>query len=79
MRTDVLGVGFDDVTMEEAVGQALEIIKEGRSAYVVTPNPEIVWMCRKDPGLKDIVSRAALVLPDGIGVIYGVKKSSAGR
>ncbi len=73
MRTDVLGVGFDDVTMEEAVERALELISGGRSDYVVTPNPEIVWLCRKDPGLKDIISQAALVLPDGIGVIYGAK------
>ena len=73
MRTDVLGVGFDDITMEEAVGQALELLNGSRPAYVVTPNPEIVWMCRDDPGLKDILSQAALVLPDGIGIVYGSK------
>jgi N-acetylglucosaminyldiphosphoundecaprenol N-acetyl-beta-D-mannosaminyltransferase len=73
MRTDVLGVGFDDVTMEEAVGRALELIKDSRSAYVVTPNPEIIWQCRKDPALKDVLAQASLVLPDGIGVVYGSK------
>lgn len=73
MRTDVLGVGFDNVTLDEAVGRALEIMDEGRSAYVVTPNPEIVQMCRKDAAVKDAVAGAALVLPDGIGVIYGAK------
>lgn len=73
MRTDVLGVGFDDVTMEEAVAQALGLIREGRPSYVVTPNPEIVWMCRKDPELHGIISSASLVLPDGIGIIYGAK------
>jgi N-acetylglucosaminyldiphosphoundecaprenol N-acetyl-beta-D-mannosaminyltransferase len=73
MRTDVLGVGFDDVTMEEAVGQALALIDNGRSAYVVTPNPEIVQICRKNAAVKAAVSGAALVLPDGIGIIYGAK------
>lgn len=73
MRTDVLGVGFDDLTMDEAVGQALQLIDESGTAYAVTPNPEIVWLCRHDPDLKGIISQAALVLPDGIGVIYGAK------
>lgn len=73
MRTDVLGVGFDDLTMDEAVDRALKLIEDNRTTYAVTPNPEIVWLVRHDPGLKDIISRASLVLPDGIGVIYGSK------
>jgi N-acetylglucosaminyldiphosphoundecaprenol N-acetyl-beta-D-mannosaminyltransferase len=73
MRTDVLGVGFDDVTMDEAVARAETYLDSRGAAYVVTPNPEIVWECRRDPVLKDIVSGAALVLPDGIGIIYGAK------
>lgn len=73
MRTDVLGVGFDNVTMDEAVEQALRLIENDGTAYVVTPNPEIVWLCRNDPNLKEIMAQASLVLPDGIGVIYGSK------
>ncbi|SHI13234.1 N-acetylglucosaminyldiphosphoundecaprenol N-acetyl-beta-D-mannosaminyltransferase [Sporobacter termitidis DSM 10068] len=73
MRTDVLGVGFDDLTMDEAVGRAAVLLESGTPAYIVTPNPEIVWLCRDDPELKEIVGRAALVLPDGIGVVYGAK------
>lgn len=73
MRTDVLHTGFDDLTMDEAVSRAMELIAEHRSAYIVTPNPEIVWMCRKDAGLHKIIDGAALVLPDGIGIIYGAK------
>lgn len=73
MRVDVLGVGFDDITMDEAVDKALNILDGDRAEYVVTPNPEIVWMCRDDEELNDIVNSASLVLPDGIGVIYGAK------
>lgn len=73
MRTDVLGVGFDNLTMEEAVDSALQLMERGAPAYVVTPNPEIVWLCRTDSRLKEIIEGAALVLPDGIGVIYGAK------
>ena len=73
MRTDVLGVGFDDLYMEEAVSKALEFLEDGKKHYVVTPNPEIVWMCKDDSRLMDIVNEASLVLADGIGIIYGAK------
>ena len=72
-RTDVLGVGFDNVTMDEAVTAALKLISEKRAAYVVTPNPEIVMICRENPEVLQAVESASLVLPDGIGIVYGAK------
>lgn len=73
MRTDVLGVGFDNLTMDEALTLAETYLDGRQSAYVVTPNPEIVWRCREDDQLKKAVSGATLVLPDGIGIIYGAR------
>ena len=49
MRIDVMGVGFDSLTMDEAVARARDLMAERRAAYVVTPNPEIVMLCREDP------------------------------
>ncbi len=71
MRIDVLGVGFDNVTMEEAVDRALALIHGEGAHYVVTPNPEIVEVCRENLAAKIAVNEADLVLPDGIGVIKG--------
>lgn len=68
-----MGVGFDDLTMDEALERALALMAEHKSTYTVTPNPEIVMMCLEDPGLAEAVKGAALVLPDGIGIIYGAK------
>ena len=73
MRIDVMGVGFDSLTMDEAVARARDLMAERRAAYVVTPNPEIVMLCRDDPTAMQAVQGADLVLPDGIGVIYGAK------
>lgn len=70
-RTDVLGVGFDDLGVDGAVKEALELIDSRSAAYVVTPNPEIVMLARSDGRLRDVLNRAALVLPDGIGVVKG--------
>ena len=73
MRTGVLGVGFDDLTMEEAVSLALGEIECRGGGYVVTPNPEIVWLCRENPEFAAIVSQARLVLVDGVGITIGAK------
>jgi len=72
-RIDVLGIGFDSVTMEEALDRAMALMEEPGTKWMVTPNPEIVWMCRTNDELKSAVEGSALVLPDGIGVIYGAK------
>ena len=71
MRIDVLGVGFDNLTLEEAVEAGMDLVRAPRAHYVVTPNPEIVEVCRENPAVMDIVNRADLVLADGIGVIKG--------
>ena len=73
MRIDVMGVGFDSLTMDEAVARARDLMAERRAAYVVTPNPEIVMLCRDDPAAMQAVQGADLVLPDGIGIVYGAK------
>lgn len=72
-RIDVLGVGFDNITLREAVEKAMELISERRAAYVVTPNPEIVMMAKEYKELNEAIEEASIVLPDGIGVIYGAK------
>lgn len=73
IRTDVLGVRFDDRTVDEAVSQACEIIRGDKKAYIVTPNPEIVLICRHHRELHAAINGADLVLPDGIGIILGAR------
>lgn len=73
MRINVLGVGFDNVTMAEALARGEELLQSEGAHYVVTPNPEIVEACRADASAMEAVNGADLVLPDGIGIIYGAK------
>ena len=73
MRTDVLGVAFDDVTMDEAVDRALAMLEEDGPHLVATPNPEIVQRANKDRAFAEILAGADLVVPDGVGVIYAAK------
>lgn len=73
MRTDVLGIGFDPFTVNEAVAWAKEAMSQKQGAYVCTPNPEIVWAARKNRDLREAVNGADAVLPDGVGVIWASK------
>ena len=73
MRINILGVGFDNVTMDEALARGEELLCSEGAHYVVTPNPEIVETCRADAAANAAVNGADLVLPDGIGIVYGAK------
>lgn len=70
-KIDVLGVPFDNVTLTEAVDTAFGWLGGTEKRFVVTPNPEIVQLCVRDPEAKQAVVSADLILPDGIGVIKG--------
>lgn len=69
----MLGVGFDNLTMDEAVSRALDICSRREAEYAVTPNPEIVMLSREDAEFCRVLNAANLVLADGIGIVKGAK------
>ena len=73
VRVKVLGVGFDNVTMDEAVNRGMELLQSPGAHYVVTPNPEIVEVCRENLAARQAVNSADMVLADGIGVVKGAQ------
>ncbi|MBQ7317517.1 MAG: WecB/TagA/CpsF family glycosyltransferase [Phascolarctobacterium sp.] len=67
----ILDVPVHPLTMEEAVSTLEDSIENGKQAFVVTANAEIIMMCQQDADYKKIVSRdAQLVLPDGAGAVW---------
>jgi len=73
MKTDVLGVLFDDLTMDEALARAEELMASGTGHYVVTPNPEFIQNAKRDEEFRCLLNGADLAVADGIGVIYAAK------
>ena len=73
MKIDVMGVLFDNVTMEDALSEAKTLLARPGASYIVTPNSEIVYEAMRDPALTDLLNGADLVLPDGAGVVLGSK------
>ena len=73
LKKDILGVGVDDLTVNEAVEAAGALMDRGGFHYVVTPNPEFILSARKDKSFREVLNGADLSLPDGIGVVYSAK------
>lgn len=70
MKSNILGVKIDRVTMKEAVERIAEMIRQPKPHLVVTANSEMVMIANRDPLLYEIIERADLVVPDSIGVIW---------
>lgn len=73
MKTEILGIRFDNLTRQEAAQRGAQLLAEDRFHYVVTPNPEFILACEGDESFRSILNQADLVLADGIGVVYSAK------
>ena len=73
MKQDILGLQFDNVTMDEALALGERFLDGDRAAVVVTPNAEIAYDAAKDGAFCALLNRADLMLPDGAGVVLAAK------
>ena len=73
MKTDIMGITFDNVTMQQALVRAGEILAGDKTCYAVTPNAEIAYEALRDESLRALLNEADLVLPDGAGVVLASK------
>ena len=72
--TKILGVRVDKVTKAQALDCFRQMLDGSRCELIVTPNAEIVEKASKTPQLRRIINEeAALVTPDGVGLIYASK------
>lgn len=75
MKTEILGVKIDNMTMEKAILKTFNEFFEqsGTMKIIVTPNPEFVMRAQKDEKFKNLINNADLSIPDGIGIVYASK------
>ena len=80
-KINILGVGVDDFSQEEALDLILKLAQDQKSThYVVTVNSEFVMLARKNRNFAEILKKADLALADGWWVaqsklILGGKRS----
>src|SRR5207302_919550 len=70
---DILGARVDDVTYPEALAILLEAIDARVPHVVTTPNPEFVMLARRNAAFRGALNRAALNIPDGIGLVLAAR------
>jgi len=72
-RTQILAIGVDKVTMQEAVDRCLGFLGGAEPKLVVTPNAEMAYAAAHNPELAAIINKADLVIPDGSGVVLAAR------
>jgi N-acetylglucosaminyldiphosphoundecaprenol N-acetyl-beta-D-mannosaminyltransferase len=70
-RVEILGVGFDTVNADGALERIAALAARRTPHLIVTANVEMVMAARRDPDLHGILARSALVVADGVGVVWG--------
>jgi N-acetylglucosaminyldiphosphoundecaprenol N-acetyl-beta-D-mannosaminyltransferase len=81
-KVDILGIAVDYIDRNGAVqfiARTIERFRQARAAgaplpalaHVVTANSEIIMLAKEQPDVAQILSQAALVAADGIGLVWG--------
>lgn len=73
-RVVILGLPVDDVTLSEAVALVHQWCRQAGTLHqIVTLNPEMVMAARRDAVFRQIIEGAALVTPDGVGLLLAAR------
>ncbi len=68
-----LGIPVHNVDSREALQILDSFIRERKPRQVVTVNPEFVMAAQRDAAFRDVLLRADLSLPDGVGLLLGAR------
>lgn len=73
MRIHMLGVGIDNVTRDQALRAVQRRIASQQPTVIYTPNPIMIHQAMQDDRFRRTLNRAALNLPDGIGLLLAAR------
>jgi len=69
VRRNILGVKFNLVSYQDVLTTVVRWRKGGERNYITLTPPHSVLLCHRDPQLRNATNKAALTLPDGVGII----------
>lgn len=72
-KAEILGCYIDRLDKKGSIDKIGEFIAKGQASQVITLNAEIAYAAQYDPILRKIINQAALVTPDGIGIVWAAK------
>lgn len=77
--TKILGVNVSTEGRSQILKKIIRGLKtKDNKFYIVTPNPEIIVYASRSKTYRDIINRAQVSLPDGIGVLASSKILKSG-
>jgi len=68
----IFGVRIFDLSTSELTDLLSGWLSSDLSHTIVTPNPEFVLAAQRDPSFVDLLNRADLSLPDGVGLRFAI-------
>jgi exopolysaccharide biosynthesis WecB/TagA/CpsF family protein len=72
-RISLLGVTIHNLSWQQTLESIQEMIQRARPHQLVTVNPEFLMRARREPDFLDVLRRADLVLPDGVGLLLAAR------
>lgn len=72
-KISIFGVNIHNITLKDTVLLLKEYLKGDSTKKIYTPNTEIVMTAKDDEDLRSLLNRGDMIIPDGIGLIYGSK------
>lgn len=77
-RLEILGVPVDAISYDGWMSQIGHWVEAGDGAHhVCTVNPEFIMIARRDPIFFNILNRAAICVPDGVGLLWASRHLGA--
>ena len=74
-RIEILGLPVDAITFDSWLDLIEAWVIEGnRSHHVCTTNPEFTIIAQSDPNFRNILKRADLCVPDGVGLLWAARR-----
>lgn len=70
---EAFGVKISPVSMDEALDKIEEFIADGTPHHVLTSDANAILTSKTDEDYAGIMRRAAMITPDGFGVIWGAR------
>lgn len=72
-RVNILGVEIDNLNLGEVVEVIDNMVQRDETGLIVTANPEIVMLAKRDRGFMECLEGAKIVTADGIGIVIAAR------
>lgn len=69
-KIEILGVKINTFTKDQAIKKIDRFLDSEEKKLIVTPNPEFIMKAQRGKRFKNILNKADLAIPDGIGLLW---------